>query len=158
MPIEKEQKRRLIQGGLMIVTLISTTLAGAEWMYGKPLLYYDFDWTFDQVLSGFQFSLPFLGFLTVHEFGHYFTARHYNIKVTLPYYIPMWLGFVGLPLISPGTMGAFIQIREPIKSRKEYFDVGIAGPLAGFVAALLILYYGFIIISRENQELPFLNL
>ena len=127
---------------LFIITLITTTISGAEWMYGKPLLYFEPGLTFSETLSGVYFSIPFLGILTIHEFGHYFTARYYNIKVTLPYYIPLWLGFVFMPF-TIGTMGAFIRIKEPIKSRKEYFDVGIAGPLAGFVAALVVLYIGF---------------
>jgi len=127
---------------LFIITLITTTISGAEWMYGKPLLYFEPGLTLSETLSGVYFSIPFLGILTIHEFGHYFAARYYNIKVTLPYYIPLWLGFVFMPF-TIGTMGAFIRIKEPIKSRKEYFDVGIAGPLAGFVAALVVLYIGF---------------
>ena len=92
-----------------------------------------------QFVSGFQFSLPFLFILTVHEFGHYFVAKAHQVKVTLPYYIPLWFG------ISPsiGTMGAFIRITSVVKSRIKFFDVGIAGPLAGFLAALGVLWYGF---------------
>lgn len=90
---------------------------------------------------GLQFSLPFLGVLTVHEFGHYYYSKKYKAKVTLPLYIPAWLGF--LPLPSIGTMGAFIRLKSQLKSRTEFFDVGVAGPLAGFVAALLLLTYGF---------------
>ena len=127
---------------LFIITLITTTISGAEWMYGKPLMYFEPGLTLSETLSGVYFSIPFLGILTIHEFGHYFTAKYYNIKVTLPYYIPLWLGFVFMPF-TIGTMGAFIRIKEPIKSRKEYFDVGIAGPLAGFIAALVVLYIGF---------------
>ncbi len=127
---------------LFILTLITTTISGAEWMYGKPLMYFEPGLTLSETLSGVYFSIPFLGILTIHEFGHYLTAKYYNIKVTLPYYIPLWLGFVFMPF-TIGTMGAFIRIKEPIKSRKEYFDVGIAGPLAGFIAALVVLYIGF---------------
>lgn len=92
-------------------------------------------------LGGLEFSLPFLLVLTVHEFGHFFTARYHRIAVTLPYYIPMWLGFIGGPSI--GTMGAFIRIKQRIFSLRQYFDVGIAGPLAGFVVAVVLLAYGF---------------
>jgi membrane-associated protease RseP (regulator of RpoE activity) len=127
---------------LFILTLITTTISGAEWMYGKPLLYFEPGLTLSETISGIYFSIPFLSILTIHEFGHYFTARYYNVKVTLPYYIPLWLGFVFMPF-TIGTMGAFIRIKEAIKSRKEYFDIGIAGPLAGFVAALIVLYIGF---------------
>jgi membrane-associated protease RseP (regulator of RpoE activity) len=129
-------------------------------MYGKLLLYIGPGYTF--ILPGFSFivpvitfigpgltfyspalnsQFPFLTILTFHEFGHYLTARYYQVKVTLPIYIPLWLGFLGI--LSFGTMGAFIRIKEPIKSRLEYFDIGIAGPIAGFIIALFVLYYGF---------------
>jgi membrane-associated protease RseP (regulator of RpoE activity) len=90
---------------------------------------------------GLQFSLPFIGILTFHEFGHYLFAKKYKAEVTLPLYIPAWLGFMGWPSI--GTMGAFIRLKSQLKSRLEYFDVGVAGPLAGFIAALGLLWYGY---------------
>ncbi len=130
---------------LFCLALVTTTIAGAEWMSAKPLLVITTDWRFislltqSQLLNGLYYSLPFLGVLTAHEFGHYFTARYYQIRVTLPYYIPFW--FPLLPTI--GTMGAVIKIRDRIFSKKEYFDVGIAGPLAGFVVAIPLLWYGF---------------
>ena len=133
---------------LFVITFVVTTIAGAEWMYGQLYVYIGPGFTivgpqltFQEVLSGLQFSIPFLAILTFHEFGHYLTARYYQVKVTLPYYIPLWLGFLGI--LSFGTMGAFIRIKEPIKSRLEYFDIGIAGPIAGFIVALFVLYYGF---------------
>ena len=136
-----KHKKQVIQGVLLVVTLITTTLAGAEWMYGKSLFFGDETLTFAQVVTGLYFSIPFLGILSVHEFGHYFTARIYKVSVTLPYYIPMWLGFIGIPTI--GTMGAFIRIKGGIRSRKHFFDIGLAGPLAGFVVALGVILYGF---------------
>lgn len=136
--MDKNQKTKLIQLGLFIVTLITTTFAGAEWTIGKFII---LGMTWDDFLFGFQFSIPFLLILTVHEFGHYFTARYHKIKVSLPYYIPMWFGFLGMPTI--GTMGAFIRIREHISSRIKYFDVGVSGPIAGFVVAVVLLVYGF---------------
>jgi len=138
----KKNRTLLLQLVLLIITIGTTTIAGAEWMFGKSLFYGNPTINAEELMAGLYFSFPFLGILTVHEFGHYLTARYYNVKVTLPYYLPLWLGF--LPLIpSIGTMGAFIRIKELVKSRKQYFDIGIAGPLAGFVAALLILTYGF---------------
>jgi membrane-associated protease RseP (regulator of RpoE activity) len=121
--------------------LISTTLSGAEWIFGRSFLYGKELLGWAHFWEGLYFSVPFLVILTAHEFGHYFTARYYHIKASLPYYIPVWLGF--LPSISIGTMGAFIKIREQLKSTKEIFDVGIAGPLAGFVVAIGLLWYGF---------------
>ena len=137
MSFYKKYGTPILQGLLFITTVITTTLSGAEWI-GSGSIFYSEDYSFDDFLSGFYFSIPFLGILTVHEFGHYFTARWYKINVTLPYYIPFWFQ---VPLI--GTMGAVIRIKEGIKSRKEFFDVGISGPLAGFVVALGVLYYGF---------------
>jgi len=139
----KKHKQLLIHIGLFLLTIITTTLAGAEWMYSKYVLWVDEDllMTWDEFMGGFQFSIPFLLILTFHEFGHYFTARHHNIRVTLPYYIPMWLGFILSP--SFGTMGAFIRIKDHIYSLKHYFDVGISGPLAGFVIAIGVIWYGF---------------
>ncbi|WP_421869229.1 site-2 protease family protein [Marinoscillum sp.] len=139
----KKQKQLLIHLALFIITVITTTLAGTEWMLSKYLLWVpkEAQLTWDSFVSGFQFSIPFLMILTVHEFGHYFTARFHKINVTLPFYIPMWLGFILAP--SFGTMGAFIRIKDQIISLKHYFDVGVSGPLAGFVVAMGVIWYGF---------------
>ncbi|MGR3809880.1 site-2 protease family protein [Jiulongibacter sp. NS-SX5] len=134
----KKNKTLLIHLGLFIATVIATTLTGMEWVAGKSILVDGLD--LDGLLKGFQwYTLPFLGFLTVHEFGHYFVARAKKINVTLPYYIPFWFGIIS----SFGTMGAFIRIKDQIKDRLGYFDVGIAGPLVGFVVALGVLIYGY---------------
>ncbi|MBL7849119.1 MAG: site-2 protease family protein [Cyclobacteriaceae bacterium] len=122
--------------GLFLATFITTTLAGAEWIYGKSILVPGYTWA--DFLSGMPYSIPFLLILSVHEFGHYFTAVHYRIRTTLPYYIPL----PPLPFMI-GTLGALIRLKSRVESRKQTFDVGIAGPLAGFVATLAVLGYGF---------------
>lgn len=126
----KKVKTLLIQLALFLTTCFSCTYFSAQFL-GLPAETFE-----DYLLNGLKFSIPFLAILTVHEFGHYIAAKYYKIKVTLPYFIP----FIGLI----GTMGAFIQIKSTPKSRKQFFDVGIAGPLAGFVVALAILIYGFV--------------
>jgi membrane-associated protease RseP (regulator of RpoE activity) len=83
---------------------------------------------------GLSFSLPVLIILFVHEMGHYLACRHYGLPSTLPYFLP-------LPAVL-GTLGAFIRIRAPIRSKRELFDVGAAGPFAGFLALLPFLLYG----------------
>jgi membrane-associated protease RseP (regulator of RpoE activity) len=94
---------------------------------------------------GLTFSILILTFLSCHEFGHYFAARYHNVKVTLPFYIP----FPPLFFLNPfGTMGAVIRIKEQIRSRKALFDIGIAGPVAGFIAALAMLIYGMTHLPR----------
>ena len=119
---------------LFIVTFATTTLAGAEWIWGRPF------WVmpYEKIADGLYYSIPFLLILTVHEFGHYIAAKLYKVKVTLPYYIPFYL-----PSMSIGTMGAVIRMKSALASRKQFFDIGIAGPLAGFVIAVFILIYGF---------------
>lgn len=131
-----------MQIGLFILTFFTTTFAGVEWGWSRFLFWTDPGMSWDDFVWGLQFSVPFLLILSCHEFGHYFTAKYHNIKVSLPYYIPFWLGWL-FPFPSLGTMGAFIRIREAIKSRTHYFDVGISGPLAGFVVAIGVLWYGF---------------
>ncbi|MEM8964783.1 MAG: site-2 protease family protein [Bacteroidota bacterium] len=132
---------------LFLVTLTTTTFAGTEWQFMRFVGWDAHPITWEWFVKGFAFSLPFLGVLTIHEFGHYFTAKWHKVKVTLPYYIPFWFGFLGwiglYGLPSIGTMGAVIRIKDHINSRKQFFDIGIAGPLAGFIAALGVLYYGF---------------
>ena len=110
-------------------------------MYGRLFIPFEGMQTlgWPEFVAGFQFSVPFLAILTVHEFGHYFTAKANRVRVTLPYYIPIWFG-IGQSI---GTLGAFIRIKDYINSRRKYFDIGIAGPLAGFVLALLVLWYAF---------------
>ena len=138
----QKSKSKLIHLVLFVITLVTTTLAGAEWMYGKSAVLGEETLTLSEILSGLNYSFPFLLILTVHEFGHVFAAKYHKVKVTLPFYLPFWLGFVGIPW-SLGTVGAFIRIKELIHSRKQFFDIGIAGPLAGFVVAIGVLFYGF---------------
>src|SRR5207247_991734 len=87
-----------------------------------------------------------LSILLAHEMGHYLMCRLYRVDATLPYFIP----FPFFPFTLVGTLGAFIRIRGPIPHRKALFDIGIAGPLAGFALALPVLILGV----REAQVLP----
>lgn len=83
------------------------------------------------VLEGLPFSLALISILLAHEMGHYLTCRYYGIQATLPYFIPA-------PTLV-GTFGAFIRIRSPIQHRAALLEVGIAGPIAGFLVALPVL-------------------
>ena len=142
-------KTLLIQGLLLVIVFFTTTFSGAEWISAKYVFFRDSWMTWKDFRFALNFSLPFLLILTVHEFGHYFVARYHKVKVTLPYYLPLWFGFFpalglgSLMLPSIGTAGAVIRIRERLTSKIKFFDIGIAGPLAGFVVALGVLYYGF---------------
>lgn len=127
---------------LLIATILTTTVAGSllagfrwEAVYTA---FNNLDWlTLRAILrDGAQFSLPLLLILGTHEMGHYVAARLHNVNVTLPFFLP-------LPLFgSLGTLGAVIFIKSPFRSRKMLFDVGIAGPLAGLVAAIIVFLWG----------------
>jgi membrane-associated protease RseP (regulator of RpoE activity) len=86
------------------------------------------------LLDGWPFALTLLGILLAHELGHFFTCRHYGIVASYPYFIPA-------PTLI-GTMGAFIRIQSPIWNRRALFDIGISGPLVGFVLAVPALAFG----------------
>lgn len=118
---------------LFLLTLASTIYAGGSFA-GRILRYEEMGvWWF--VPDGLLFGFSLLLFLSVHEFGHYFAARYHGISTSLPYYIPA-------PIVFTGTLGAIIRIREPIPSIKKLFDIGAAGPIAGFVVALGLLLFG----------------
>ena len=90
------------------------------------------------IRSGIGFSTALLTILTAHEMGHYLACRYYGVRATLPFFIP------APPLFLAGTFGAFIKMKSPIPSRRALFDIGLAGPLAGFVALLPIALAGLL--------------
>lgn len=120
-PPPKFQHRYSIHIALFLATLASTTFVGMTTR----------NWT-----SGLWYSLPILIILTAHEFGHYIACRIHNVDATLPYFLPMPF----LPLT--GTLGAVIKIREAFPSKQALFDIGVAGPIAGFVMLIPFLIYG----------------
>jgi len=99
-------------------------------------------------LAGWSFALPLLGMLLVHELGHYLAARRYAIDTSPPFFIPI-PPFGGLSPI--GTFGAFIRLRSPVLDRRQLTDVGAAGPLAGFVVAIVALVWGYL----TSERIPF---
>ena len=135
-PAGRPATRHLI---LFLLTLLSTTLAGAVLSAPEP---FSVDLLERVVRSprawigGLPYSLSALFILGCHEMGHYVACRLYRIDATLPYFLP------GPNLF--GTFGAVIRIRAPFPTRRALFDVGIAGPIAGFVALVPILLYGLL--------------
>ena len=87
------------------------------------------------ILNGLWYSASILAILGAHEFGHYYACRIYKVNASLPYFLPA-------PLPLTGTLGAFIRIRQPIPGKRELFDIGIAGPIAGFIVAIPVLLVG----------------
>jgi membrane-associated protease RseP (regulator of RpoE activity) len=120
-----------------VATLLSTTFAGAVMAQPDPLNGAAFRkvlWSPALWAGGLSFSLAAIGILGAHEMGHYITCRYYRIDASLPFFLP------GPNLF--GTFGAVIRIRAPFHDRRSLFDVGVAGPLAGFAALLPFLWYG----------------
>jgi membrane-associated protease RseP (regulator of RpoE activity) len=114
---------------LLGLTVLTTTAVGVFWFYGTPS-----SPTFPLGLAnGIIYSFTIVTILGAHEMGHYIACRWYGVRATLPYFIPV-------PLPPIGTFGAFIKIKSPIPSRRALFDIGIAGPLAGFVFAVPAAY------------------
>ena len=123
---------------LFAVTFFTATLAGVQWLNKDPFELSNFHF-------GLTYSLALLFFLSSHEFGHYFAARVHGVSTTLPFFIPI------PPFLNPfGTMGAVIRIRSPFQSKRSLFDVGIAGPVAGFVVTCAILAVGFITLPGKE--------
>lgn len=123
---------------LFLITLASMVFTGALFAYdgppnpGRDELVRGLLGSLDQ---GLAFAASLLAILTTHEFGHYLAARHHKTAVTLPYFIPF-------PFSAFGTMGAFIQLKEPPRNKRILLDIGIAGPLAGLVVAIPVLLLG----------------
>jgi membrane-associated protease RseP (regulator of RpoE activity) len=121
---------------LFLLTLYTTTLAGVAWLGKDPAELSNFHY-------GLEYSLLLLFFLSAHEFGHFITARIHSVDATLPYYIPFPGALMSYP-INFGTFGAVIRTRQRIPSRSIIFDIGVAGPIAGFIVCVIILAIGFV--------------
>ena len=152
--------------GLFILTILTTTLAfmmpaaeitpwepplasPLDYLLYIPLVYFHSLWAVIKyamihpqlLVEGATFSASLLAILFSHEMGHYLACRYYKVNATLPYFIP------APPLFLAGTFGAFIKIRSPIPSRRALFDIGLAGPLAGFVVAIPLSIVGVLTVG-----------
>jgi len=132
---------------MLALTIFTTTLVGAHMMYNfdHNLPFFDLERDLDifsvglrspaLFWTGLPFSLTLLTILMAHELGHYLACVYYGVDATLPFFLPA-------PTPVTGTLGAFIRIRSAIYSKRVLFDIGIAGPLAGFVFMVPALAIG----------------
>jgi len=132
----------VISAILLTLTFISTSFAGLFYRAGI-----DFFTAFQVfavkpglLLQGLPYSIPLISILLAHELGHFLACRYYGMRCTPPYFIPV-------PVSLVGTFGAFIKIKSQFLNRRALFDIGIAGPLAGFIFTLPTLWIG---ISLSN--------
>jgi Zn-dependent protease len=149
--IRPPRQRWWLYGLFLLLTLFSTTVVGARMQFyfahrqpvfsliDDSLSLFPIGWIVQHpsnLLRGLPFSLTLMFILFAHEMGHYLYARHYRVYVTPPFFVPC-------PYLSLfGTLGAFIRIKSSIPSRAALFDIGVAGPIAGFIPACIALVYG----------------
>ncbi len=145
--IQPPRRRLWLHIVLLVATFMTTMAVGSRiqsnFAHQRPTFSLSDDSPFfpvswithpSELLSGLPFSLTLMFILLAHEMGHYLYARHYRVHATLPYFVPF-------PSLI-GTLGAFIRIKSPIPSRAALFDIGIAGPIAGFIPAGIALLVG----------------
>src|SRR5712692_11438768 len=146
--IRPPRRRLWVHLVLLLATLISTMIVGSRIQFNfahqqptfslsddsPPLFPLSWIRHPSELLPGLPFSLTLMFILLAHEMGHYLYARHYHVNATLPFFIPFPSLF--------GTLGAFIRIKSPIPSRSALFDIGIAGPIAGFIPSCVAVLAG----------------
>jgi membrane-associated protease RseP (regulator of RpoE activity) len=140
-------RHRKFQDRIITHLLLFVLTVGTTWLIGV-LHYLSFiigfeappanfnPWQSSYLVSGLWYSVTVLAILGAHEFGHYFACRYYDVDASLPYFLP-----APPPLIT-GTLGAIIRIREPFPSKRALFDIGVAGPIAGFLVLVPALFLG----------------
>jgi membrane-associated protease RseP (regulator of RpoE activity) len=124
---EPHRPRYLLNLVLFLATVLTTLAQGAAYVHNGPI---------GRIWDGWVYSVPLLAILVCHEFGHYFAARAHGVPASLPYFIPL-----PPPIGLLGTMGAVIT-QEGSSDRRKLIDIGAAGPLAGLVVAIPVLWYG----------------
>ena len=164
-------KQWVLHIGLFLATVVTTTLCGIvmslpdvgtassagtggfagqfwliPWYYVQAVIeIFRFAFAHPVVLGqGLIFSGSLLAILASHESGHYLFCRYYGVDATLPFFIPQ------PPLLIPGTFGAFIRMKSVVPSRRALFDIGLAGPLAGFVVMIPIAFAGVLTLKHQN--------
>lgn len=150
--IQGKRSNPWVNGLLFLLTLLSMLFAGALYGYEGPVTGdtgADLLNLLKSIWRGWPFAVSMLSILLVHEFGHYLAARFHKTDVSLPYFLPF-------PLSPFGTMGAFIQLKEPPKNKRVLLDIGAAGPLAGLIVTIPILLFGLYTspVNQLPQDFP----
>ena len=138
-------KPQWVNLALFITTVITTMLSGAMLFLreGENLFYI---FRLNKLINGLIFfSIPLLAILGIHEFGHYFVSKKHGVAASLPFFIPIPPN----PFLPLGTMGAVISMREPIPDRRALLDIGVAGPIAGFIVSIPVLVIGLYFMQQH---------
>lgn len=150
LPKRRPNARISLNVAMFLLTLVSVMLAGVEAPANTPIpetLTGQIKFMFANLFSGWPFAVALLSILLAHEFGHYITGRLHKVDVSLPFFIP-------LPFSILGTMGAFINMREIPRNKRDLLDIGIAGPLAGLIVAIPVLFIGLSLSSLDTIAWP----
>ena len=134
MPAVSRRDRPWINIVLLLATIATTTVVGAWYHQGFASGFSAATEAPFVIWQGLWYSMPVLAILGVHELGHYYACRYYRVDASLPYFLPA-------PILI-GTLGAFIRMRQPVPTKRMLFDIGVAGPIAGFVVAVPALFLG----------------
>jgi membrane-associated protease RseP (regulator of RpoE activity) len=135
---EPSSREWIIPAILLALTILSTTFAGLFYIAGNLDFYHVLSAVIARpglMVYGLPFSVPLISILLAHELGHFIVCRYYGMHCTPPFFLP-------IPISIAGTMGAFIKIKSPFRHRRALFDIGVAGPLAGFIFTLPTLWIG----------------
>ena len=138
MPASRPPERVWRYVALFALTVLTTTLVGTGHYQSFYAGFRDVDLpfsTWELMARGLWYSVSILAILGAHEFGHYYACRYYGVDASLPYFLPV-------PFLLTGTLGAFIRIRQQIPTKRALFDIGIAGPIAGFLVVIPVLMIG----------------
>jgi len=159
--VPRPRRRYWLHALLLLATVFTTLVVGARMEYNflqnQPLLaagneylpFFQLGWVLQnpaRLLLGIPFAGALLIILLAHEMGHYYYCMKYGVYATLPFFIPA-------PTLI-GTMGAFILIRSPIRMRSDLFDIGIAGPIAGFVLSVVALFAAIFLSRPMTPGIP----
>jgi membrane-associated protease RseP (regulator of RpoE activity) len=166
MVVEPPKRRYWLHALLFALTIFSTLCIGARlqydfsrnvWPYLDDEYLLPWSWAlhdWHRLILGIPFSACLLGILTAHEMGHFILCVRRRVYATLPFFIPA-------PTLI-GTFGAFIRIQSPIRNRRDLFDIGIAGPIAGFLVAVPVLVYSLLhsrhLDMKPGESWPILGL
>lgn len=160
--MKKKEKSIWINISLLIGTIITATLTGSIlYMDEFDIWNRDFSGLMPNILQVFNinnifhgailFALPLMSILFVHEMGHYYISKKHGIRASLPFFMPIP---PVLPSFNIGTFGALISSRDPMPDKKALFDIGISGPLAGFIVALPVTAIGILYSSPASTTEP----
>jgi len=134
---------------MLLITIVTTIVAGIILWKGYMGETTGPFFTANSVFMGaLTFALPLMGILAIHEMGHYLMARHHGVPASLPFFIP------APPPLPLGTFGAFISIRAPMPDRKTLFDLGVSGPIAGFIVTIPVAIIGLMLTSADARPIP----